>query len=293
MADLARLGAKTSWGPAEQAAVDRCLSVPGLSEPNAILNPRIRLSRTIESEIIPRLMLAHLADAADQREATVTRVTSADVRDLARLVLVQGGEAVISYVAGVRARGHDLETVFLDLFAPTARFLGDLWKDDLCNFADVTIGMSRLQAALRELSREFEASAAADLHGRILLAAVPGEQHRFGVSMLETFFRRAGWEVCGGDARSRADLIELAREDWLDAIGISLSSDVLYPLMRPLIVALRKASRNPSLLVMVGGRYFMEHPDQAGDVGADAAASDAPDALRRAEEGLSFALARC
>ena len=292
MANLARIDAKTSWGPDEQAAFDRCLSVPGLSPPSPFPTPPIRYSRTVEAEIIPRLMLAHRVEAEAQRESRGRRITSADVGELARQVLQQDVDVVLKFVATIRARGHDLESVFLDLFGPTARLLGDLWTDDLCSFTDVTIGLSRLQSALRQLSDEFEAAARPECNGRILLASTPGEQHSLGLSMLEAFFRRAGWDVRGGAALSRSELVQLAREDWIDVLGISLSSATLYRHVQPLIVALRKASQNPSLLVMVGGQYFLENPGHADEVGADAIASNAPDALRRAEEAVGLALSR-
>lgn len=199
----------------------------------------------------------------------------------------------MAQVDALRSAGHSLEAVFLDLLSPTARLLGDMWRDDLCSFTDVTIGLSRLQQVLRELSPPFESESGPQMRGRILLAATPGEQHSFGISMLETFFRRAGWDVCGGGTQSGAELLDCARDERLDAIGLSLSSDLLHGHLSALISALRKASQNPSVYVMVGGRYFIDHPDHAIAVGADAAASDAPDALRRADVCLGFQVARC
>ena len=291
MGDLSRIGAGASWGPAEQAAMDRCLSVPGLSERRH--QAPIRLSRTIETEIIPRLMLAHQGASQDRAHPAPPEIAPADVTDFTLTVLERDLEVALAVVEGIRARGHTTEAVFLHLLAPTARLLGDMWRDDLCTFTDVTIGLSRLQQVLRELSSGFENEARPDPRGRILLAAVPGEQHSFGVSMLESFFRRAGWDVCGGATSSQSELLGCARDEWLDAIGLSLSSDLLYGRIQSLIPLLRSTSRNPSLLVMVGGRYFTDHPDHATEVGADAAATDAPDALRRADACLGFTLARC
>ncbi|NJK90043.1 MAG: cobalamin B12-binding domain-containing protein [Myxococcales bacterium] len=86
--------------------------------------------------------------------------------------------------------------IFLDLLAPVARLLGDLWLIDLCTFTDVTIGLSRLQQLVRELAPAFEDGH--DLRGfghRALLAPAPGEQHTFGMHLVEEFLRRAGWDV--------------------------------------------------------------------------------------------------
>jgi methanogenic corrinoid protein MtbC1 len=246
----------------------------------------------IETEIIPRLLLSHLANP-EEPGALSPVLSPADVRDFTRIVLEDEFALSLSYVVEVRAKGHAIEAIFLDLLAPTARLLGDMWASDLCSFPDVTIGLSRLQQVLRELSPTFESEAGGPkVQGRILLAAAPGEQHSFGLSMLEAFFRRAGWDVCEGGTQSREELIRLARADWFDAIGLSMSSDVLYESVKEFIPALRAASKNPSVLMMVGGRFFVDHPDHAILVGADVSASDAPDALRRADACLGTDFAR-
>lgn len=294
MGNVGFMRAGASWGPAEQKAVDRCLSVPGLSARLAADQAPRRLSRMIETEIIPRLLLTHIAEPEEAGALSRLALTPADVRDFTRIVLEDDVAAALVYVGQVRAAGHCVEAMFLDLLAPTARLLGDMWASDLCSFTDVTIGLSRLQQVLRDLSPTFEEETGGPkVQGRILLAPAPGEQHSFGLSMLESFFRRAGWDVYGGGTHGRQELVRLARQDWFDAIGLSLSSDVLYESVRALIPALRGASKNSSVLMMVGGRYFADHPERATLVGADVAASDAPDALRRADACLGVEHARC
>lgn len=292
MGNVGFVGQEAFWGKAEQKALDRCLSVPGLSGSSRPKEAPRRLSRLIEAEIIPRLLLAHLEVPDETKDVARHELSPADVREFTRIILELDMTATLVHVRAVREAGHPLESMFLDLLAPTARLLGDMWEADLCSFTDVTIGLSRLQQVLRDLSPTFENEDRPKVQGRILLARTPGEQHSFGLAMLETFFRRAGWEVCGADVHGRQDLLRLAREDWFDAIGLSLSSDVLYEAVRSLIPALRKASKNRSVLMMVGGRYFADHPDHAKLIGADVSASDAPDALRQADASLGVELDR-
>ena len=269
MGHLGFIEAEVSWGPAEQKAVDRALSAPGLSARRDAREAPRRLSRTIETEIIPRLLLAHIEETHATAARSGLALTPAEVRDFTRILLENEVGAAVSHLALIRADGHAIEAIFLDLLAPTARLLGDMWAADLCSFTDVTIGLSRLQQVLRDLCPTFETEEPPRARGRILLAAAPGEQHSFGLAMLESFFRRAGWDVCGGETRSPQELLRLAREDHFDAIGVSLSSDVLYESVRTLIPTLRAASRNPSVLMLVGGRYFVDHPDHATLIGAN------------------------
>lgn len=292
MGDAMYDDAGTSWGPAEAAAMDRCLSAPGFASREMRTPPLPRLTRTIETEIIPRLLLAHLEEARSP-SSELPGLTPADIEVFARIVIDPNRDRTMKHIDHVRSFGHPLPVVFLDLLAPTARLLGDMWNEDICTFTDVTIGLSRLQQALRELGPAFENEARPEIRGRILFAAAPGEQHSFGLSMLETFFRQAGWDVCGGASHEPPELLRLARDEWLDVIGLSLSSDLLCAQIRDLVATLRKASRNPSTLVIVGGRYFTDNPGHATEVGADTMAYDAPDALRQAEACLRIKLARC
>lgn len=293
MGDAMYDDARTPWGPAEAAAMDRCLSAPGFSKRGMRTPGLPQLTRTIETEIIPRLLLAHLEQPCRPPSCGLPGLMPADIEVFARIVIAPHRDGTMDHIEHVRSFGHSLQVVFLDLLAPAARLLGEMWTEDLCSFTDVTIGLSRLQQAMRELGSAFENEVRPEIRGRILLAAAPGEQHSFGLSMLETFFRHAGWEVCGGATYAPSELLRLARDEWLDAIGLSLSSDLLYDQVRELLPALRKASRNPSTVVIVGGRYFTDNPEHATEVGADTMAYDAPDALRQADARLRVKLASC
>jgi CheY-like chemotaxis protein len=115
-----------------------------------------QLTRAIEGEIIPRLLLAHGATNAC-RTARAPELKhfvpcGDEVAELARLVLEQDVSIAASYVEGMRAQGATLETVFQALVAPAARLIGDLWKADLCNFNEFSEALARLQQVLAELS---------------------------------------------------------------------------------------------------------------------------------------------
>jgi hypothetical protein len=105
-----------------------------------------RLVRVIEGEIVPRLMMS--------RAAAATSAPSADVAELARLLLVHEGEIASEFVHMLRQHGALPERICLELLAPTARRLGELWARDACDFAELTTGLNRLQAVLLEVSAE-------------------------------------------------------------------------------------------------------------------------------------------
>jgi MerR family transcriptional regulator, light-induced transcriptional regulator len=245
-----------------------------------------QLARTIEQEIIPRLMLAHraLAEPATRPFKADHPVTVEDVRHFAKLVLSQDEDLAFGSIQAFRARGVTVEKIYVDLLAPTARYLGDLWNDDLCNFTDVTVGLGRLQRVLRELSPAFGSSVEHPAQGRrILLLPGPGEQHTFGLVMVAEFFRRAGWDVTGGAWAAGADPAALAAAEWFDVIGFSLGAENHLDSLAESIRAVRHAACNHDIAVLVGGPLFGEHPEYLARVGADGMTIDGREAPALAE----------
>ncbi len=259
---------------------------------------RALLSTTISERIIPRLIQAHAADThlpqpPDLGVLTGHPISAADIRELVRMVLLPDGGAAMACVEAMRLRGIPVETLFIDLLAPAARHLGELWEEDLCNFADVTVGVGRLQQAMRNLSPGLVTRPpAGGAHRCILLAPSPGEQHTFGLVMVGDFFRSAGWDVDGGPAQS-LDAEALVRRNWYDVVGFSLASDVHLPRLSTAINAVRKASMNPRVGILVGGPMFLRQAGLASEVGADAVAINGSLAPEIAEKLVETRAAPC
>jgi len=254
------------------------------------------LLRTIEAEIIPRLMLAHqtMPLRLQAGELMPPTIGHEDVAAFAALALTQQAGAVVAHVEGLRAAGMALDTVYLDLLAPAARHLGELWEADLCDFTQVTLGLWRLQQAMHELSPSFHNEPAFPVQQRrVLLAPAPGSQHTLGLFMVAEFFRRAGWEVWAESATALADVASAVRAEWFDVVGLSVGVDAQIEAVSSAIVAVRKASRNASVGVMVGGALFASRPELVAVVGADATAADAPQAVVQAENLMALRERRC
>jgi len=248
------------------------------------------LARTLEHEIIPRLVEAHRADVAVEasNDALSGSISHGDVERFTSS-LVHGDEpALAATIAQWRGRGLGVEQVLIDLLAPAARHLGHLWCEDLCYFTDVTIGLGRLQRMMRELSPAFGTEVAHPPNGRrVLLVRAPGEQHSFGLSMVAEFFRRAGWEVMSAGEGEDTDPVTAVRREWFDAVGFSAGSEARLDWLPACIAAVRRASCHREVAVLVGGPVFTLRPHLARQVGADATASDGSEAPGLAESLLA------
>jgi methanogenic corrinoid protein MtbC1 len=245
-----------------------------------------RLVRTIEGEIVPRLVLARrVASVPPAVQAENGRVPDeVDVRELVRLLLAHDVGVASAYVETVRQRGASLESVCLRLLAPAARELGLLWEEDECDFMQVTVGLCRLHHLLRELSPEFRSEHGdTKLERNILLAPVPGDQHIFGIALVAQFLRKAGWEVWNEYPLTSASIVDAVRQNWFAVVGLSVGSETRVDEVVTIIRAIRHASRNRSVGVMVGGPVLVARPELAVLMGADATAVDGPMAVQRAE----------
>ncbi|MEI7444582.1 MAG: cobalamin B12-binding domain-containing protein [Burkholderiales bacterium] len=252
------------------------------------LGPRAWLERTIEAEIIPRLMLAHRhagVATADMLDAGTDAIGRDDVSAFTELVLRDDVTACEGFVGALRERGVALGEVYLDLVAASARRLGVMWENDECDFAQVTLSLWRLQNLVFDLSPQLPAawSARPEAPRRALLAAAPGSQHTLGLLMVAEFFRRAGWDVWSDPCASEGDLAALVRSEWFDLVGLSVGTDGHVQPLRSVILALRRASRNPRIGVMVGGPVLGDRPQVVAEVGADFTATDARQAVDRAD----------
>lgn len=179
------------------------------------------------------------------------------------------------------------ETLMLELLAPAARQMGEAWCADERDFVEVTLGLARLQHLLRHL--RMGSGCSGRVKGNCLLFPVPGEQHSFGVRLVEEHLLRAGWKVCALHSPSEEEIRALVLENYFDFVGVSLTSDRLLPALRSAIRCVRTYSRNPQVRIVVGGVLFIGRSSLPTGIDADAIVQDARQAVAQAEDWLGMA----
>lgn len=188
-----------------------------------------------------------------------------------------------AFTLGLLKRGHRAEQICLDLFTPAARLLGEMWVEDRASFVDVTLGVAQLQRVTHRLGEMLGTPAAPEPRGHILIGAVPGDQHTFGVTMVAEFLRRDSWTVVVLPAHLQAsEVARLAEVEWFDLVLFSAANDRCEDQLRRLLSQVRKQSRNRGFRALVGGRLVNERDGVVARVGADASASDAGAAVTAA-----------
>jgi len=251
-----------------------------------------QLLGAVENELIPRLLCAHSrevreGDSPARRARPVSGPwASGDcVERFATLCSEDDAEAVSEHISSLVSQGVGLDAVYLFLVAPAARALGERWEDDSASFVDVQIGLGRMHSLLCDCVPVGFHHAAASPHS-VLLSSVPGDQHTFAIALVADFFRRFGWQasnLCGLTEQFLLDRIEASH---YDAIGFSINSSEARQRINPLLRRVRKRSRNPRLIVMVGGDFSRPDADVV-PVDADLLAGDAHAAVLEAERQVA------
>lgn len=247
------------------------------------------LLATIESDVVPRLVGAHrrMGNAEALREPRSHPVPEGSVDRMVELLLRDDHARAFAWLEDLVEAGTPVESVYLGILGPAARRFGERWIQDTSDFTQVTIAVWRLQEIMYGLHAAFLDDAVPSAPARrILLAPSPGSHHTFGMLMVAEFFRRAGWGVWSDPSASEREVIQAARNGWFDVVGISVGVTDHLPLVSSAVRAVRKASRNPGVVVMLGGPAVTQHPEYVALAGADAMAVDAADAVAVAERFL-------
>lgn len=252
-----------------------------------------RLAQLISSRVIPQLLRLHgdvLPDAPSV-ELLVEALApdSADITGLADIILGSDLEAAVSYVTVLRERGLSMDSLFIELLEPTARHLGEMWDHDECDFVDVTLGVARLQKLLAAFNNS-HTEPALDSRRAVLMAMTPGDQHFFGVTMVERFLLASGWKVQTETSATMQEIANAAQGRWFAVAGLTAGSTEMMEPLAATIRLIRQTSANPRIGIMVGGPLFTANPALALEVGADETASNAPAAVLVAQKLFDIAI---
>lgn len=233
-------------------------------------------------DVIPRLLVAHGRPVAVPRcEPAV--VTEEDVTKIASLTVRMDAGALLDHVEEIVARGVPVQQLCVDLLAPAARRLGELWDQDELDFLQVSMGLWRLQEVLREVASRATRARVSDMPNAALFISMPGDNHTFGAAMVQECFSLAGWNADLLVGAARAEILDTVANRNIDLLGLTLSNDAHIEPAASLIRAIRSVSMNPSICIMVGGRVPAAQSGLATLVGADGTAETAAAAVQVAE----------
>lgn len=178
-----------------------------------------------------------------------------------------------------------MQTLAIQLFAPVAARLGNLWCTDEADFMQIAVASTRLGMIINHLSHTSEKVVKERKSDRrVLLARTRGTMHTIGVSIVATCFRDMGWEVDGGiDLEVDDSLYHRLMQSHYQLLGISVGqvSDATQ-----CSEAIRRIHSSPSARrtkIAIGGPAVRLHPDAFNTLGADIVAQSALEVMQMAD----------
>jgi methanogenic corrinoid protein MtbC1 len=260
-------------------------SAPETSDPMAKAAMTGKTAAVLKGVLLTKVIPALMQQRGLAPTRQHSRPVSARVAELAELLVASDETAARALIQEISAGASSVFPLYASLFEPAARSLGDLWGEDACSEFDVTLGLCRMQTAIRLLSTNaLGRSARHSVAPAVLIAPEPGELHRLGAAMDSEVLWNAGWVPrCEYPADDKA-LEDLVSGTWFDVLDLSLSAafrrEHWLPRVAATIQRAKHASKNPALIIIVGGRVFQEEVTAGGTVGADTSSRTALDIQR-------------
>ena len=188
----------------------------------------------------------------------------------------------------LKAHGMPIDYIVLELIPVIARKLGKEWEDDTLSFADVSIGVSRLERVIHKLDYLFQANQLERQQNKsIFISGCPGSQHSLGTLIFSNFLTFSGWKV---HRPKQADIEAItygimSKEH--EAIAISVSTHEQLEQLPKLINLLREKSKNSGIIVLIGGPLYNKAPDEFEHIQADIKAFSPEESVQKLEQHLS------
>lgn len=168
--------------------------------------------------------------------------------------------------------GIPLEELYLGVFAPCLREVGQRWQLGRITVAQEHLVTATTQLAMAQLYPQLFATPR--IGRQIVVASVGGELHEVGARIVADLFELRGWDSAFlGASTPMADLVALVVDTAPDVLALSATLPTHVEQVRETIAAVRATGTRPS--VLVGGRPFQQVADLWETVGADGSAPDA------------------
>lgn len=187
--------------------------------------------------------------------------------------------------------GDTLTLTMPELFS-TIGLLEESWKARQISFGEAIRGLFTIRTVVQniESGRTIDASTMHFL-GHGLIGVVDGETHDFGAQIVAEKLYVSGWRTEVNVKSGLQWLINRARVEHLDFVGISVGCDESLAGLADRITELRESSMNPAIYVIVGGAVFAYSRSGFDFLGADHIAGTADDAINYLNARLRFSRA--
>ena len=197
-------------------------------------------------------------------------------------VLEGDGNEAHRIVSDAMTRDIHLQAVYMKIFGPALAEVGRAWETGRINVAQEHLATGITMQQMARLREAWRTSRERGTGYSMVVAAVEGELHSVGASMIADLFHLDGWEVTNlGQDTPTGHLAEFVGDKKPELVILSLSHSDRIPAARQAAAALKALENAPA--VFIGGAPIPEER-QAGMFDADLVSSDPLRALAAARD---------
>ena len=223
-----------------------------------------------------------------RRDHAPNTLDEEEINRIADLLLNAEEDAFEYAIKTHKAHGIPIDYIVLDLIPEIARKLGKHWEEDSLSFADVSIGVNKLERVIYKLDYLFQANQLERQQNKsIFVSGCPGSQHSLGTLIFANFLTFSGWQVHRPNKVNIDCMVEGVESKNHQALAISVATNEQLEQLPYLISLLRQKSKNPKIIVLIGGPLYNKTPDAFDDIQADIKACSPEESVQKLEQYLS------
>lgn len=164
---------------------------------------------------------------------------------------------------------------------PSMEQIGEQFEKGEVYFPELLMAANAMKAAVAILKPELEKTKAVTT-GKYLIGTVPGDAHDIGKNIVIMMLEQNGWEVTDlGIDVPEEKFCKAVKEGNYDILGLSALLTFTMPMVVDVLNALKFEGLRDKVKVMIGGAPVTQQ--FADEVGADAYANDAVEAVKKAK----------
>ena len=188
----------------------------------------------------------------------------------------------------LKTHGASINYIVLDLIPAIARKLGKQWEDDSLSFAEVSIGVNKLERVIHKLDYLFQANQLDRQQNKaIFITVFPGSQHSLGSLIFANFLIFSGWQVHRPNQVNIDSIVYGVSSKMLQAFAISVATNEQLEQLPNLIDLVRQKSQNPKIIVLIGGPLYNKAPEAFDHIQAEVKAFSPEESVEKLEQHLS------
>ena len=180
------------------------------------------------------------------------------------------------------ASGVPVQDIYLQVFQPVLRETGRLWQIRRLSIAQEHYVTASTLIFISRLHQQILSSGSITRRrGKVLVAGcVSDELHDVGIRMVADFFELDGWDTyfIGGNTPAQS-MLEAVHDRNADVVAVSSTMASHIRVVHYLVRSLRADPKTGKVKIIVGGYPFTLVPDLWKQLGADAYAGNAGEAV--------------